>query len=154
MWHIFRGPCYMQELFKLSLLLLLLFFLKYWFFFKLQKQCSFIVEIYIKSVELRGKLSFPDMSFIPTALFFCPEWAFASFISPNLTMHQQLLSTPSIKLHILFYFIPIISLHIYISTNCFNIHIFCHPSTKQASPTLALESRWNQGSLGWFGFVQ
>lgn len=94
-----------------------------------------------KANGVKGKAEFSRYAIHSYSTIPLPRMPFASFIAPNLTMHQQHLPTPTIKLRILFYFIPTISLHIYISTNCFNIHIFCHPSTKQAPPTFSLESR-------------
>lgn len=137
----------MQEWFKLSLLFLLQLF-----FFFLKKLCFFfflITKIMLvhcgnehKATGIKGKAEFSQYVIHSYSTIVLPRMAFASFIAPNLTMHQQHLSTPTIKLRFPFCFIPTISLHIYISTNCFNTYIFCHlNSTKQAPPTLALESR-------------
>lgn len=72
---------------------------------------------------IKGKAEFSQYFIHSYTTIPLSRMAFASFIAPNLTMHQQHLSTPTLKLRILFYFILTVSLHIYISTNCFNIHI-------------------------------
>lgn len=65
----------MQELFKLSLLLLLLFLFKILFFLITKTMLVHCGNLHkVNGIKRKAEFS-RNMSFIPTALFFCPEWA-------------------------------------------------------------------------------
>lgn len=56
-----------------------------------------------KANGVKGKAEFSRYAIHSYSTIPLPRMPFASFTAPNLTMHQQHLSTPTIKLRILFF---------------------------------------------------